>query len=161
MPLERQKDPEVLPCKEQPSSASGRTDAKIEEKRKGSSALGRADAKVQEKHEGIGPPMHVKESIEHFETAGSSSLCASESLPVELQYRNLIKNWVPQPLRCEHADLDDQGWLFRTRKNHRCGVGTSKSSLDCSTFEGSSLWPPRACYLPEAEIYALPYTIPF
>lgn len=161
MPLERQKDPEVLPCKEQTSSALGRTDAKIEEKRKGSSALGRADAKVQEKHEGVVPPMHVKESIEPFEIAGPSILCASESLPVELQYRNLIKNWVPQPLQFEHADLDDQGWLFGTRKNNGCGVKILKSSLDRSTFEGFSLWPPRACYLPEADIYALPYTIPF
>ncbi|VFR03575.1 unnamed protein product [Cuscuta campestris] len=99
----------------------------------------------------------VKEAVEKRLSS------AREETPMqkeEMRYRDLIEKWIPPSL---NDDLDslDQDWLFN-RKRDTCAKKKqqpiSTPNMLCSA---SALWPPRAQFLPDAEIYALPYTIPY
>ncbi|GAV56716.1 hypothetical protein CFOL_v3_00258 [Cephalotus follicularis] len=87
----------------------------------------------------------------------------NEMKRAESQYKALIEDWVPPSnLQFKIDDLDDQEWLFGTKKQKW------PDSRDVGLKGGNHvLWPasatsrPLAQYLPEADIYALPYTIPF
>uniref|UniRef100_A0A1D1YI48 Uncharacterized protein n=1 Tax=Anthurium amnicola TaxID=1678845 RepID=A0A1D1YI48_9ARAE len=93
-----------------------------------------------------------------------SSRCCCDS-NVRRQYKNLIENWIPPPLETENPEFDDQDWLFgKTARRHDGEGETSRRQVASEDLDlGSALcsWPPRAIYLPEAEIYALPYVVPF
>ncbi|KAI3836094.1 hypothetical protein MKW92_051937 [Papaver armeniacum] len=87
----------------------------------------------------------------------------------DTQYRNLIENWTPpsQSLTMCRTDLDDQDWLFGSKQtaHDRHKLASSKrvkatSSVEEKAMVSPGLWP-SACYLPDADIYALPYTIPY
>ncbi|KAH6799916.1 hypothetical protein C2S52_000380 [Perilla frutescens var. hirtella] len=78
-----------------------------------------------------------------------------------LIYRNLIENWVPPQLQDVCFDGGDEDWLFGSKgkveqpeKRSMC----RDDIMSCSNT--SSLWP-RVQYLPEVDIYALPFTVPF
>ncbi|KAL6995864.1 hypothetical protein U1Q18_005998 [Sarracenia purpurea var. burkii] len=76
-------------------------------------------------------------------------------------YEDLVENWVPPLLSMEEQkDIEELEWLFQRKK----GPDREKRSIAscdvlCGT-ESSTLWP-RAQYLPEAGLYALPFTVPF
>lgn len=74
-------------------------------------------------------------------------------------YKSLIEDWVPPPLHFELNDSNDEDWLFG-RKQQSQGLKRLKSSNDMPCQQSSTLWP-CAHFLPEADIYALPYSIPF
>lgn len=80
-----------------------------------------------------------------------------------LQYKTLIENWTPLPLQFDQInDNDDDGddWLSLTKHQ---GKPVAKSyEVDCNVAcrAGATSYP-RAHFLPEAEIYALPYSVPF
>ncbi|KAG9141677.1 hypothetical protein Leryth_019304 [Lithospermum erythrorhizon] len=79
---------------------------------------------------------------------------------VELQYRDLFVNWVPPPIQME-LDSDDQDWLYCKKKpDNQSEKKLKPSSNNVSCSSSSSLWP-RALFIPEADIYALPFTVPF
>lgn len=82
---------------------------------------------------------------------------------IEFQYKNLIENWLPPSLPSDNLDLDDdQSWLFQRKpKQARVEEKNIGSSNDKTCGSCSSLWQPRAQYLPEVDLYALPYTVPF
>ncbi|OIV96307.1 hypothetical protein TanjilG_09734 [Lupinus angustifolius] len=84
-----------------------------------------------------------------------------EGMRMVSMYNSLIQNWIPPPATCIGFDSDGQDWLFRSeQQEERRASKTVKvvtATLSCSS---SSLWP-RAQYLPEVELYALPYTVPF
>ncbi|KAL3840199.1 hypothetical protein ACJIZ3_024790 [Penstemon smallii] len=74
----------------------------------------------------------------------------------ELWIKNLVENLVPLQSLNECFQRDED-WLFQDRsaeKRQRCGNDVMSSST-CS-----GLWP-RAQYLNEANVYALPFTVPF
>ncbi|XP_051139471.1 stress response protein NST1-like isoform X2 [Andrographis paniculata] len=79
---------------------------------------------------------------------------------MELKLKNIMENWFPPRLEDVPQDLDDQDWLFGRKK---C-IPTEKRqkpvipSVPCSS--DAALWP-RAQHLPEVDIYALPFTVPF
>lgn len=79
-----------------------------------------------------------------------------------LLYRNLIENWVPPQMNDICAETGDDDWLFGSKIKKAEGSETRRICRDESVFScsNSSLWP-RAQYLPEVELYALPYTVPF
>lgn len=77
----------------------------------------------------------------------------------ESLYKSLIEDWVPPPLQAELNDSGDEDWLFG-RKQQPQGLKRLKSSNDEPCRQSSSLWP-CAHFLAEADIYALPYSIPF
>lgn len=78
-----------------------------------------------------------------------------------LLYRNLIENWAPPRLQDGCADTADEDWLFgannKAERSDKKSTCRDESMSYCNT---SLLWP-RAQYLPEVDIYALPYTLPF
>jgi hypothetical protein len=85
---------------------------------------------------------------------------ANETVDVESQrvdslYKSLLKI---QPVTYDGLDSLDQDWLFSSVPKEPKPVA-KKQKIDA--FQCSkSLWP-RAQYMPEVDIYALPYTIPF
>ncbi|XP_057973666.1 uncharacterized protein LOC131161722 isoform X1 [Malania oleifera] len=82
---------------------------------------------------------------------------------VESLYKALIENWVPPPQLNEQADFDDQEWLFGTKPRHsdeNSKAKKCKANHDALCHGSSSSWP-HAHYLPEADIYALPFSVPF
>jgi hypothetical protein len=78
----------------------------------------------------------------------------------------LIENWVPLPLQMVPTDFENEGWL--ARKNDSNGetettdptkhVSSSSSTAAADIKQGIQ---PLAYYLPHADIYALPYVLPF
>ncbi|KDP36895.1 hypothetical protein JCGZ_08186 [Jatropha curcas] len=76
----------------------------------------------------------------------------------ESLYKDLLEDWVPLPLGCDQNNIGDQEWLFGTKKQEK--HKRLKSQCDEPCHGSSTLWP-CARYLPEAEVYALPYTVPF
>ncbi|CAA3021496.1 Hypothetical predicted protein [Olea europaea subsp. europaea] len=94
-----------------------------------------------------------------------SSFGASAALTpmqrLELQYKNLVENWVPPDLHTLANDLDDQEWLFQRKDKDVCAVKRIRSSADAISCSNSlALWP-QSRYLPDADICALPYVVPF
>ncbi|KAJ1424159.1 hypothetical protein SESBI_11828 [Sesbania bispinosa] len=80
-----------------------------------------------------------------------------ESRRMASLYNSLLQ--IP-PLTYDGFDSVDQDWLFRSELTEAKPV-SKKLKSDSDAFQCSkSLWP-RAQYFPEAEIYALPYTVPF
>lgn len=99
-------------------------------------------------------------SDEKAETAPALSLSESFSLQMETQYRVLIVNWVPPPLQNEHSKFDDQEWLFQ-RRQPRNDMIQKTNTCSYDFCNGSCILYPHAHYLPEVDIYALPYTVLF
>ncbi|GAA0154722.1 hypothetical protein LIER_12624 [Lithospermum erythrorhizon] len=82
-------------------------------------------------------------------------------LKAELKYRDLFLNWVPPPPPQTELESDDQDWLFSKKKNPDNQTEKKlKPNSSMSRCSHSSLWP-RAQFIPEADIYALPFTVPF
>lgn len=85
----------------------------------------------------------------------------------ERLFRELIVNWKPPSLPLnEPADDEDLDWLFSSRCQPKDAIASapiSKASISEATtcrIPTNSLQP-RACYLPEYDMYQLPYVIPF
>ncbi|XP_027090014.2 uncharacterized protein LOC113750228 [Coffea eugenioides] len=76
------------------------------------------------------------------------------------RYTDLIENWTPPSRLSEHTEIDDEGWLFGSKHAEKQPEKKVRSSSDISCSSSWLLWP-RACYLHDADIYALPYTVPF
>lgn len=74
------------------------------------------------------------------------------------KFRDLVENWVPR-IQVDCMDLDDQGWLF-TEQNHNHGVERCAVNNDDSIHRPLPLWP-SAEYLPAADVYALPFVMPY
>ncbi|KAL5778239.1 hypothetical protein ACOSP7_011165 [Xanthoceras sorbifolium] len=102
---------------------------------------------------------------ENVESSGAkTAVCATTSYDeTEEQrlYQSLMDDLASTPvlLRAEMDFADDQEWLFET-KHPRQASKKLKASDDVSCRQSSTMFP-RAQYLPEADIYSLPYTIPF
>ncbi|XP_038885449.1 nucleoporin GLE1 isoform X2 [Benincasa hispida] len=80
--------------------------------------------------------------------------------PAESAYEALFEKWVAPPLQLEQQ-TDDEDWLFgRTRKQDGQSTNNKAFSSVPSCGRSSSLWP-RGQYLADADVYSLPYTIPF
>ncbi|CAI9757998.1 unnamed protein product [Fraxinus pennsylvanica] len=74
-------------------------------------------------------------------------------------YKNLFQNWDPLSLLAVQLDPDED-WLFRGKgqnihSDKRLKSCSNSISIPCS----STLWP-HSQFLPEADIYALPFTVP-
>ncbi|KAK1295714.1 hypothetical protein QJS10_CPB15g00414 [Acorus calamus] len=157
------------PCEDEPStscraeptfeSASCRTKTTIE--RGEPSTSRRAEATLQRTE-----PSTSCMAEATLQTRAPSTDYRAES-KMEAEYANLINKWQPPPMQFECTEPEDLDWLLGTKQQQhnqqalkRCG----SSELTSATGSGKTItpcWPPRACYLPEAGIYALPYTVPF
>ncbi|KAM5546827.1 hypothetical protein ABKV19_001380 [Rosa sericea] len=144
--LQNQKVPRVLLREEQPCSVSGRT----------------ADASVQGRCEPA-PVLGRDEGEKPCSTSGIEGKEDRKSKRRASQYNELFEKWVEPPLLSSlpPTDIDDdQGWLLKTNKNPNCEVEKCVAASDSLSCGDSVSWP-RARLLPEVDIYALPYTVPF
>ncbi|XP_011003056.1 PREDICTED: uncharacterized protein LOC105109889 [Populus euphratica] len=82
-----------------------------------------------------------------------------EMRTAESLYQDLIAN-LEESFQFELNNLVDQEWLFGKTKQDRHGYKRLKVCHDVSCHADSTT---RLCaqYLPEADVYGLPYTIPF
>lgn len=96
-------------------------------------------------------------------TSGFSSCTTSrenEMQKIDLCTKFLIQNLVPPALPSDLSNIDDDEWLFGRKHSDGAVEKRFKASSDVSCCGSSASWP-HAQYLAEADIYALPYTVPF
>ena len=80
----------------------------------------------------------------------------------ESLYKSLIENFVLPPPHYQGDDFGDEEWLFSTKHEEDTnGCKRFKACNDVSSCRSPTLWQQHAQYLPEADIYALPYSVPF
>ncbi|KAL5986054.1 hypothetical protein ACLOJK_028044 [Asimina triloba] len=113
------------------------------------------------------PPLQMEHG-EHGGAAEAAVKVATKELPmvVAREYANaedLMDSWEPMQLQMEHPDMDDLDWLFEGRQQRSEPDAKRQKGDSCSIdlICSSTTLGPRACYLPAADIYALPYVLPF
>ncbi|KAF8012681.1 hypothetical protein BT93_I0747 [Corymbia citriodora subsp. variegata] len=174
LPLQRHKDPEMLPSGEQPCSAPVRTDVFDHEKHEHaprsstdwrehpcSTSLSAGEGTASKPGLTEQPPSSGVAETSSRKNGTSSSLSLDDRglSRSEIKYRNLMENWVPPLFHSGCADLDDQEWLFERKQPNR-DAGKCKSDYNGLTYRSPNPWP-RMHYLPEVDTYALPYTVPY
>ncbi|XP_062098453.1 uncharacterized protein LOC133804306 [Humulus lupulus] len=75
-------------------------------------------------------------------------------------YGKLLEPWVLPRLEEEHYDSDEDDWLNGSEQENKQESTIHKPANVLSCSRSSHLWP-QANYLPEADIFGLPYTVPF
>ncbi|KAE8010651.1 hypothetical protein FH972_007004 [Carpinus fangiana] len=175
LPLQRHKDPEVLLSKEQPCSSSERTEAAFAQGvYESAPSPGRDPGEHCCSTSGnVSQQLTFKLSKEPFPSSQASKISAHKTEPAALPIasgsgssllpsplRYLIQNWVPPPIQSECFESDDLEWLFESKQNGNQAVERYEVGTDGLYNQNSTPWP-RASYLPEADIYALPFTVPF
>ncbi|XP_072954043.1 uncharacterized protein [Typha angustifolia] len=104
------------------------------------------------------------------EVAGATRILSSSGRKLsvseeEQMFRELIVCWNPPKLQFDDSSIADEDWLFGTAKSQRksnpkkCVV--SEEPLLSQGNDGSNSLQPRACYLPDLDMYQLPYVVPF
>ncbi|KAM7521237.1 hypothetical protein LguiB_020199 [Lonicera macranthoides] len=178
LPLQKHKEPVASASKEELCSTSGRTDLHVQQKYE--------VAQETTRQRDICFPPLVRDIVVTGLTArpdnalnntiirkaeifvpdqrpsasGSTSSSYKKLKKASKIYTELMTNWVPPTLERVLPDSGDQEWLFGGKRQKREGEQRKEGSDDVSCCCSSALQP-RARYLPEADIYALPYTIPF
>ncbi|KAF9589794.1 hypothetical protein IFM89_028729 [Coptis chinensis] len=150
LPLQRHKDPEKLVIKEQLCSTSGGTEIIAQKMADISSNLTIKQPCLDSGRIEIA----VLDSVKHAAVAKLSTR-KSITPQTDVQLREMLDNWVPSAVQFEQMDAENLEWLFHPSKHE---AKRSKVSDGASCRENPSLWP-RDCYLPEVDIYALPYTV--
>ncbi|URE06953.1 hypothetical protein MUK42_19869 [Musa troglodytarum] len=77
------------------------------------------------------------------------------------KFDQLMVNWNPPPLQLESSDAGGDDWLFGAPKPRASSYAAESKSSNGSGSNVISSPQPRACYLPELDMYQLPYTVPF
>ncbi|KAL3640998.1 hypothetical protein CASFOL_015966 [Castilleja foliolosa] len=151
LPLKKQKTTDDQPIEQKPCSTSGRSN-------------------VTTQNEDVICSRNVREQISS-KTAQLIETSLAPKTPkkptnkiltpmerVELQYQNLMDSFVPlKPL----DDVDSLDWLLKGKNQESCVEKKRISAIDsmqCSISWG--LWP-KAQYLQEVDVYALPFSVPF
>ncbi|XP_022951332.1 uncharacterized protein LOC111454195 isoform X2 [Cucurbita moschata] len=78
--------------------------------------------------------------------------------PSDSAYEDLFDKWVPPTLQLGQQ-TDNEEWLFGPKKQDE-RTKTNQAFSHAPICRSSSLWP-RGQFVPEADVYMLPYTIPF
>ncbi|KAG7029449.1 hypothetical protein SDJN02_07788 [Cucurbita argyrosperma subsp. argyrosperma] len=102
------------------------------------------------------PPPHA---VKEISSLGNVMSLPRTRSPVESAYEALFEKWVPPPLQLEQQ-MDDEEWLFQTEKQDGRSTKTNEAFSSIPSCRSSSLWP-RGQYLADADVYSLPYTIPY
>ncbi|XP_022961883.1 uncharacterized protein LOC111462522 isoform X2 [Cucurbita moschata] len=102
------------------------------------------------------PPPHA---VKEISSLGNVMSLPRTRSPVESAYEALFEKWVPPPLQLEQQ-MDDEEWLFPTEKQDGRSSKTNEAFSSIPSCRSSSLWP-RGQYLADADVYSLPYTIPY
>ncbi|KAL6993411.1 hypothetical protein U1Q18_011529 [Sarracenia purpurea var. burkii] len=171
LPFKRQKDPKVLPNTKPARSAFANSDDFFQEAN--DPALGQI--------EHLDPSTAITSRdltfiLSEDSPCFSSTACeifAPKALtaaipcsydnqaPFNSKFRDLVENWVPPLLQSECTHLEDQEWLFCPQPNLNFETQRFKQADSGSLSSESSTSMPHLCYLSEADIYALPFTLLF
>ncbi|GJS54582.1 hypothetical protein Tco_0627944 [Tanacetum coccineum] len=74
------------------------------------------------------------------------------------EYEKLIGSWVPPVMApCGGGGGEDEDWLSKKGKT----VKSCSKHVDTCELAAPSLWQPCARFLVDADVYAMPYTVPF
>ncbi|KAK1586448.1 hypothetical protein Q3G72_002655 [Acer saccharum] len=104
----------------------------------------------------------TKSRVQMVETSPASSLCGICPPDLTLKLRDVIGNWVPPSIQSDCTDFGDEEWLFESKQNQKCGSRRCEEDIVASSHTNTITWPqPQVCYLPEVDIYALPFTVPY
>ncbi|XVE69698.1 hypothetical protein DITRI_Ditri10aG0011900 [Diplodiscus trichospermus] len=100
-----------------------------------------------------------KECREPIPSSSAASVSDNRMQKAVLQYKTLIEDWMPLPLQVKQND-DDDDWLFMTKQQGKPMAKRFEfdNVVKCRVAATSC---PSAYLLPEVDIYALPYTVPF
>ena len=94
----------------------------------------------------------------HRESIGPSKLCSKCPPSTAIRFLKLVENWAPDRFESKLAESEDQEWWLLmkvgAKRRHQVSVKTS------SKGSSSMAWP-TAQILPEVELHALPFTVPF
>ncbi|CAN8271232.1 unnamed protein product [Cochlearia groenlandica] len=90
----------------------------------------------------------------------SKQLCSKCRPSTAALFLNLIENWTPDRVKSKLTDSEDRDlWLLMksgAKRQHQ--VSNQTTTINGSS--SSTAWP-AARFLPEVEVYALPYAVPF
>ncbi|XVF35935.1 hypothetical protein REPUB_Repub19eG0014700 [Reevesia pubescens] len=100
------------------------------------------------------------EMREQIPSSSRTSTYDNEMQKTALPYKTLLEDWVPLPLQINQNADDDDDWLFKTKQQETHAAKRSKVDNDVTCLASATSCP-RAHFLSEAEIYALPCTVPF
>ncbi|XP_076886232.1 uncharacterized protein LOC143536028 [Bidens hawaiensis] len=110
---------------------------------------------------GTSGPTNLGKRKEGSEKPGPSR-AEKKMMKKHAKYEKLIGSWVPPPAfqaLLPQVVNDEEDWLSRRTKPANSSV--SKGEVETCGASETGLWQPRARFLPEADIHALPYMIPF
>nr|CAB3496525.1 unnamed protein product [Digitaria exilis] len=81
----------------------------------------------------------------------------------EKKYSDLFVTWNPSSIDMQGSDLGEQDWLLGSTRNTDASMTcrASDCSVPCQSMVQQPLLQPRATFLPDLQIYQLPYVIPF
>lgn len=151
--------------KVQVCSTSGRTESPVQQTAQQSSASTSSRSALRECF--IATPekqlcsrtsINTLLSVRDDTKVASGSTSSENEIQIEPLYISLIEKWSPG--QTNGADSNNQEWLFETKGHDSNGVKRFKVGNDALCCRGTMLWP-RARHMPEADIYALPFTVPF
>ncbi|XAR64210.1 hypothetical protein NMG60_11024466 [Bertholletia excelsa] len=113
-------------------------------------------APVVSTHQGCSTLEIAQDSL--FRAPVASSHRERKIQKAESLYHELVESWVPPALETLQMDLDEEDWLFQSKR--RTDGERPKTCGDAACASSGSMWP-QATYLAEADVYALPFAVPF
>ncbi|XP_033140469.1 bromodomain-containing protein 3 isoform X2 [Brassica rapa] len=95
----------------------------------------------------------------------SSGLCRLCPPSMAVQFLNVIENWVPNRVELTNSEDDECWWFVKKPSCHKFDATERCKQLNRNNemkqaISSSMAWP-CARLLPEADVHALPYTVPF
>lgn len=82
----------------------------------------------------------------------------------EKKFRDLFVTWNPPSFEMEDSDVGVQDWLFGSTRNSDASMTNCRASDGSVPFQSMEQQPslqPRATFLPDLQMYQLPYVVPF
>ncbi|XP_038703429.1 uncharacterized protein LOC119999762 isoform X2 [Tripterygium wilfordii] len=158
--LRKHKEPNAMDSGEQSCSTSGRADSHVQCKentcvpdQKQWSSAKQSVARLDKEKSCL--DLAEVPALDRRAKSYQNKMQKTESL-----YRNLIQEWLPPSIQLGQENLDDQDWLFGVKRENGNDSKGIAASQDVARCRSPTLWP-CAHYLPEANIFALPFTVPF
>ncbi|KAK1554263.1 hypothetical protein Q3G72_009889 [Acer saccharum] len=164
LPSQKQRESDALPSKEQSCSTAGKVSESQDRQRETVQVRGKEQQQCSTNSVNVElpPPKSDSARKEKVEPSVAKTAFEIEMQRTESMYQSLMGDLVSIPLvtKTEMDTSDDLDWLLGTKKQRQESKTLKASDVDVSCRQSSSMWP-HAQYLPEADIYSLPYTIPF
>ncbi|CAH8325392.1 unnamed protein product [Eruca vesicaria subsp. sativa] len=112
-------------------------------------------------------PEQVSKRKDHTSKTKHKEKKLSSTAREALQFLNIVENWVPTTIESRveltNSEDDECWWLVKKPSSNKIDTERSKQlnrNNETRQQVMSNTWP-RASLLPEADVYALPYTVPF